>query len=69
MRAFNNAGYIESSALSVALASLPSKPSTSPSADPTVTNQYQIKIDIATFTSANNGGSAILNYEIQYDDG
>ena len=40
LRAFNNAGYIESSALSVALASLPAKPGSPPTADPSGTNQY-----------------------------
>lgn len=69
LRAYNNAGYIDSSALSVALASLPSKPTLPPTADSAGTNQYQLKILINTFDSTNNGGSAILNYQIQYDDG
>lgn len=40
LRATNNAGYIDSSALSVALASLPDQPSVAPAADSTGTNQY-----------------------------
>ena len=40
LQAVNNAGYATSSALSVALASLPSKPSKAPFYDATGTNQY-----------------------------
>ena len=64
IEAINNAGSSFSNALSVALASLPDKPSTIPYADPDGTNQYQLKILIDTFTSANNGGTPILNYQI-----
>jgi len=40
IEAINNAGSSFSNALSVALASLPDKPSTIPYADPDGTNQY-----------------------------
>jgi hypothetical protein len=69
IRTHNIVGYVDSNALSVALASLPSKPSTVPTSIPSGTNQYQLKAQIETFTSVNDGGSPILNYEIQYDDG
>ena len=38
LRAINNAGYIDSSALSVALASIPSQPTSAPTADVLGTN-------------------------------
>lgn len=62
IEAINYAGASLSSALSVALASLPSQPSNPPYADTQGTNQYQLTILIDTLTSANNGGSPILNY-------
>jgi hypothetical protein len=69
IRTFNVVGYVDSNALSVALASLPSKPSTVPVSIPSGTNQYQLTAQIVPFDGTNNGGSPILNYEIQYDDG
>lgn len=69
IRTFNVNGYTESSALSVALASLPSKPSTVPTSIASKTNQYQLTAQITPFDATNNGGSPILNYEIQFDDG
>lgn len=69
LRAYNHAGSIESSALNVALASLPSKPTNPPISDATITRQDRIGILIETFTSGNDGGSFILSYDIQFDDG
>ena len=69
MIAFNSAGEIESNSLSVALASLPEAPTNAPYSDDDVTDTKQIKIVIDTFDATNNGGSSILKYEIQYDDG
>ena len=40
LRVRNMAGYVDSSALSVALASLPSKPTSPPATDVASTNQY-----------------------------
>jgi hypothetical protein len=60
----NYAGTIETNALSVALASLPSKPTNSPTSDPEITNQSTLGILIELFTDDNNGGSQIMNYEI-----
>jgi hypothetical protein len=69
IRAINIMGTVDSNAISVALASLPSKPSTVPVSIKSGTNQYQLTAQIATFDSTMNGGSPILNYDIQYDDG
>jgi hypothetical protein len=62
LRAFNAAGSVDSSAISVALASLPAKPTVPPSVVPTGTNPNQLQILIGTFDATNNGGSPILNY-------
>ena len=59
-----NGDYVETNALSVALASLPDKPTTPPSSDPTVTNMQTLGIIIDLFDPTNNGGSEILVYEI-----
>lgn len=40
-----------------------------PYSDPKFTNREQVKIMITTFEFPENGGSQILNYEIEYDDG
>ena len=69
VRATNYAGSLDSSALSVALASLPAKPTTPPTSDPQITGQDRIGIAIAAFDDSLNGGSPILIYNIQYDDG
>lgn len=65
----NHSGKVETSALNVALASLPKRPSTVPTSDPSITRQDRLGVIIETFTSANDGGSFILSYNIQYDDG
>jgi hypothetical protein len=64
MQAYNKSGFIESNALSVALASLPSKPTTAPTSDPAITRQDRIGIKISAFDSTLNGGSEILLYEV-----
>jgi len=69
IRSHNYEGSVDSNSLSVALASLPSKPSNAPTSDPTITNQEKIGVVITLFDSTNNGGSQITNYMIEYDDG
>jgi len=64
IRAINIMETAETNALSVALASLPSKPSTIPVSIPSGTNQYQLTAQIQPFDASNNGGSPILNYDI-----
>ena len=69
VRATNYAGYTDSSSISVALASLPDKPSTTPTSNDSITDESRIGITIETFDETNNGGSPILIYNIQTDDG
>lgn len=69
VRAINSAGFLDSSSLTVALASLPSKPDVPPISDPTITDKTRLGIKITSFDQTNNGGSPILMYNIQYDDG
>lgn len=69
IRAINIMGTVDSNAISVALASLPNKPLSVPVSIKSGTNQYQLTAQIAIFDSTMNGGSPILNYDIQYDDG
>ncbi len=64
IRSYNYEGTTDSNSLSVALASLPSKPSSIPVSDPEITNQVRIGVVIEVFDSTNNGGSPITNYEI-----
>lgn len=64
VRAINYAGFVETNAISVALASLPSKPSIPPTSNPQITNQNTLGVFIELFTNENNGGSEIFNYEI-----
>ena len=69
VRAINKAGYVESSTIKIALASLPSQPTNPPSSDSTITNTKVLKVDIGVFDSTLNGGSPIISYEVQIDDG
>ena len=62
LTATNNAGSVSTSALSVALASLPDKPPSAPTVDIIGTSLNQITVDITTFGAAINGGSPILTY-------
>ena len=69
VRALNYAGFTDSSSISIALASLPEKPDIPPISNPSVTDESRIGITINTFDETNNGGSPILIYNIEYDDG
>ena len=69
VRALNYAGFTDSSSISIALASLPEKPDIPPISNPSFTDESRIGITINTFDETNNGGSPILIYNIEYDDG
>ena len=69
IRAINDAGYTESSPVSIVLANVPDTPSTGPSSDATVTNDQRIKVDFGPQSSVENGGSEIISYELQMDNG
>lgn len=61
--AYNKGGYsVLSNSISVIIASVPITPLTAPYSDPTITNDYAIKI---IYGVPSNGGSPIINYEIQ----
>lgn len=68
-RALNYAGYLDSGSLAVALASLPDQPVTPPESDELITNTSRLGVSITLFDETNNGGSPILIYNLQYDDG
>jgi hypothetical protein len=62
---YNQAGETESSALSVALASLPSAPATAPVTVPSYTGPAKLGLEIALLSiDSENGGSPILQYEV-----
>lgn len=66
VRAINQAGYVESNTIKIALASLPSKPSIAPESDSDFTNTYRLKVLIDPLTlDSDTGGSPILRYEVQ----
>jgi hypothetical protein len=44
IRAINNAGYTDSSPVSIVLAAVPDTPTTGPSSDSTVTDNSKIKV-------------------------
>jgi hypothetical protein len=70
LEAYNQAGQTTSSSLYVALASLPAKPASVPASITSLTGPTQLAIQFELFdTAAEDGGSPILQYELQYDDG
>ena len=70
VRAYNNAGFSESvTVLNVVLSDEPDTPETGPISDASVTNETLIKVNFGPVPVENNGGSPILSYELQIDDG
>jgi len=69
VRALNYAGYFDSDPLEVVIAAVPDTPLDQPTSDATVTNKSRIKVFYGPLTAAQNGGSDILSYELQMDDG
>ena len=61
-------GSISSPALQFVLAGIPPKPTPAPSVDPSGTTVSAIKVNFAN-TNTNTGGSPVLLYELQMDDG
>jgi hypothetical protein len=51
------------------LAAVPDTPVSAPISDATITNESRIKVFYGPLIYANNGGSAILSYELQIDNG
>ena len=70
IQVYNEAGQRDSNSLTLALASLPSKPPVKPYSDAAVTGPDALGLQIDPLgTTALTGGSSILQYELQYDDG
>ena len=69
INATNSAGYTQSSPISVILSSVPDTPTAHPTSDATVTDDTKIKVDITPLLSTKNGGSTILSYNIEMDNG
>ena len=69
IRATNNAGYTDSQPLSVVLSAVPDTPTVGPYSDASVTDNTKIKVLYGPQASANDGGSEILSYELQMDNG
>ena len=67
LRAYNEIGYTESGIVSSVLAGVPGKPSAGPLPDLSATSANQIKV---TWTEpSDDGGSAIISYSLEMDDG
>lgn len=67
LRAVNQIGFIESSLINVVLAGVPRKPSSAPS---TILSKTTSKSLYVQYTAPEyDGGSAVLTYELQMDDG
>ena len=70
VRAFNAAGYSDSeSVLNVVLSDEPDTPTIGPISDSSVTNESRIKVNFGPQDVAMNGGSPLLSYELQMDNG
>jgi hypothetical protein len=69
VRAHNANGFADSPVLFAVLANVPDQPSQGPVSDASVTNESQIKVDFGPQLVSENGGSAILSYELQMDNG
>jgi hypothetical protein len=67
LRAYNEIGYAESTNAKQILASVPGAPSAGPVSDPKVTGVNKIKVD---WTVPNDdGGSEIISYALEIDNG
>ena len=67
MKAYNVNGVSASETTAFVVSDVPATPSSAPVSDMTVSNSDTLKIDIAIVS--NDGGSVILNYSIELDDG
>jgi hypothetical protein len=70
VEAYNVIGSTFSTAgASFTLADLPQNPLKAPISDETVTSTTRIKVEISPITPQQNGGSPILSYSLEIDDG
>lgn len=64
MQADNVVGTIDSNQVTFVLAAVPDAPSTAPTLDFTSTTAYSMIVNYAAMLTSENGGSAILSYEL-----
>ena len=69
LRALNFAGYTDSVPLSVVLSAIPDTPLTGPYSDSDFGDNTRMKIFYGPQAVSENGGSDILSYELQIDNG
>ena len=69
VRSFNDNGFSDSAVLYSVSAAVPSTPTDMPVSDASITNQDIIKVNYGPISATLNGGSPILSYELQMDDG
>jgi hypothetical protein len=60
-------GEVQSLIVSYPLAGIPASPTTAPVSDSSITSKSIIKVDVGVIT--NDGGSTLLSYSIEMDDG
>jgi hypothetical protein len=72
LEARNYAGVLSSTGLAVVLADAPAAPASGPTADPARTDQGQIYLSVGEVDAsdpAETGGSPVLSYSLEVDDG
>lgn len=70
IRAWNNIGYIDTEEIEIVLASVPDTPANPPAQDLSFhNNEHHIKINYNALTTLQNGGSAVLGYQLWRDNG
>lgn len=69
LRALNMNGYTDSIPLSVVLSAIPDTPLTGPTRDVAESDNTKIKMNYGPQLASENGGSDILSYELQIDNG
>jgi len=67
LKAYNVNGSTQSEPVGFVLADIPAKPPSEPSSDLAISSTSQIKIDVQT--CSNDGGTPILSYSLEVDDG
>lgn len=67
LQAYNINGVVTSESMAFVLASVPTTPTVAPASDLLISSSSQLKIDIQMVTD--NGGSPIIVYSIELDDG
>lgn len=67
LKAYNVVGSTYSESVGYVIADLPTAPASAPATDPSITNQTKLKVDSTAVPS--DGGSPILTYSLEIDDG